>query len=221
MGGGGGVPALVVGGPLHWWWGAPQAEPLASSPKRAPGRPDAYSLRPARCALAVRRCGGQGAPGGSGIWVAAQTVPPGVRAPGCCSAPEVILQGRTAERVKEPAAHRSQRGGAHQLAARARARVLPGRGLYMRAAGVGGACWERVSSDVRAPSECGMCVCSRARVYAVRVCAYVAGMWNEMVFCMRCMQCAQHVWSASACVWRALCVCGVCGEGGYVTCGCG
>ena len=204
MGGGGGVPVLVV-------VGGPQAEPRASSPcKRAPGRPDADSLRPARCALAVRRCGGQGAPGGSGFGVAAQTVPPGVCAPGCCSAPEVILQGRTAERVKEPAAHRSQRGGAHQPAA----------GCTCGQRGQGAPVGSAYPLEFGPRASVG-CVCVRARAYAVRACAYVAGIWSEMVFCRRCMQCAQHVWSGSACVWRALCVCGVCGEGGYVTCGCG
>ena len=57
--------------------------------------------------------------------------------------------------------------------------MLPGRGLYMRVAGVGGACSERVSSDVRIPSECGMCVCVcvRARVCMLYVYLCVCG-WD-------------------------------------------
>ena len=59
--------------------------------------------------------------------------------------------------------------------------MLPGRGLYTRVAGVGGACSERVSSDVRIPSECGMCVCVcvcvRARVCMLYVYLCVCG-WD-------------------------------------------
>lgn len=55
--------------------------------------------------------------------------------------------------------------------------MLPVRGLYMRVAGVGGACSERVSSDVRIPSECGMCVCVRARVCMLYVYLCVCG-WD-------------------------------------------
>ena len=61
--------------------------------------------------------------------------------------------------------------------------MLPGRGLYVWTAGVGGACSERVSSDVRVPSECGMCVCvcvcvcARARVCMLYVYLCVCG-WD-------------------------------------------
>lgn len=116
--------------------GVPQAQALASSPwKRAPGRSDRDTLGLARWALAARRRGVRALPGGmrsGGSGATALTVQPGGARPSVLPRPLNDLQGRAAERARESAARRSQKERAHQFAARARARVLPGCGLCLR-----------------------------------------------------------------------------------------